>query len=227
MLNDTDRAEEAEMCLVSNRKKETIDMEIPLSADVRCGGSSCGSSVAIVLNPVTEQVTHLVVKEGDHPHTQRLVPVDLVVQTTPKEIELRCSPAELSEMDPFVETEFLRTDLPYYGTDAVVYHWAFVRPKAEGRMVLVQHERIPPGELTIRRGAPVRGTDALLGKVDEFLVDPTDSHITHLVLREGHIWGQKDVSIPVSEIDRIHEDVVYLRLSKQEVQALPTVPIQR
>jgi sporulation protein YlmC with PRC-barrel domain len=202
-------------------------MEIPLSADVRCGSSSCGSSAAIVMNPVTEQVTHVVVKEKHAPHTQRLVPIDLVVETTPKHIELRCSPAELAKMDPFIETEWIKTEVPYYGTDAVVYNWAFVVPQLETKMVSVQHERIPPGELTIHRGAPVWGTDGHLGKVDEFLVDPTDSHITHLVLREGHLWGQKEVTIPVSEIDRIHEDVVHLRLSKEEVKALPSIPIQR
>jgi hypothetical protein len=202
-------------------------MEIPLSADVRCGGSSCGSSAAIVMNPVTEQVTHVVVKEKHAPHTQRLVPIDLVVETAPKHIELRCSPAELARMDAFIETEFIRTEVPYYGTDAVVYNWSFVVPEMETKMVSVQHERIPPGELTIHRGATVRGTDGRLGKVDEFLVDPTDSHITHLVLREGHLWGQKDVSIPVSEIDRIHEGGVELKLSKQQVEALPSIPIQR
>ena len=202
-------------------------MEIPLSAEVLCEGSSCGSSVAIVMNPVTEQVTHVVVKEKHAPHRQLLVPIDSVVETTPKRIELRCSPAELAKMDPFIETEYIKAEMPYYGTDAVVYNWAFVVPQMDTRMVSVEHERIPPGELTIRRGTPVRGTDGHLGKVDEFLVDPTDSHITHLVLREGHLWGQRDVSIPVSEVDRIHEDAVQLRLSKQEVEALPSIPIQR
>jgi sporulation protein YlmC with PRC-barrel domain len=215
------------MCSASDGKMEAIDMEIPLNADVRCGGTSCASSVAIVMNPVTEQVTHLVVKEKHAPHTQRLVPVDLVMETTPKHVELRCSPAELQRMDPFLETEFLRTEVPVYGTDALIYSWPFVVPEAETKLVRVEHERIPPGELTIRRGAPVAGTDGHLGQVDEFLVDPTDGHITHLVLREGHLWGQRDVSIPVSQIDRIDENAVQLKLSKQEVERLPIIAIRR
>jgi sporulation protein YlmC with PRC-barrel domain len=215
------------MCCISSSKKEAIDMEIPLSGDVRCGGSSCGSAAAIVMNPVTEQVTHVVVKEKHAPHTQRLVPIGLVLETTPEYIELRCSSAELARMDALVETEFIKTEVPHYGTDAVVYSWPFVVSQTETKMVSVQHERIPPGELTIHRGAPVRGTDGRVGKVDEFLVDPADSHITHLVLREGHLWGEKDVSIPVSEIDRVHEGVVELRLSKREVEGLPTIPVRR
>ncbi len=202
-------------------------MEIPLSADVRCRGRTCGSPVAIVLNPVSEQVTHFVVKERRSPHTERLVPIDMVVETTPEHIELRCSAAELSEMDSFIEREFLRTKVPHYGADAVVYQWAIVRPEMETKTVVVQHEKIPPGELAVRRGAHVECTDGHIGKVDEFLADPNSGYITHLVLREGHLWGQKDVSIPISEIDRIDEDAVYLRLSKQQVEALPTIPIHR
>ena len=49
--------------------------------------------------------------------------------------------------------------------------------------------------------------------------------MTHLVMREGHLWGKKDVVIPVSEVDRIEEDTVYLKLSKDEVQALPAIPV--
>lgn len=37
--------------------------------------------------------------------------------------------------------------------------------------------------------------------------------ITHLVLRESHLWGQKDVTIPVSEIDRMEDNVVYHKLN--------------
>ena len=64
-------------------------------------------------------------------------------------------------------------------------------------------------------------------KVDEFLVDLADGHITHLVLREGHLWGQKDVTIPVSEIQRIEKDTVYLRLDKHDVEKLPGIPVKR
>ena len=57
--------------------------------------------------------------------------------------------------------------------------------------------------------------NAQTGCVDEFPVDPANGHITHLVLREGHLWGQEDVTIPISEIARIEEGTVYLKLNKQ------------
>ena len=87
--------------------------------------------------------------------------------------------------------------------------------------------RIPAGEVVIRRGTSVEATDGAVGKVDEFLVDPEDDSISHLVLREGHLWGKKDVTIPVSEIDKITDEAVYLKLDKETIETLPTVPVRR
>ena len=39
-------------------------MEIPLQAQVECTDGLCGRSVYVLINPVTDQVTHLVVKEA-------------------------------------------------------------------------------------------------------------------------------------------------------------------
>jgi sporulation protein YlmC with PRC-barrel domain len=86
---------------------------------------------------------------------------------------------------------------------------------------------VPPGELAVRRRAHVKAIDGRVGQVDEFLVDPVSEHITHLILREGHLWGQRDVTVPVSEIARIEEDTVHLKLTKAQIEALPTIPLRR
>jgi sporulation protein YlmC with PRC-barrel domain len=91
----------------------------------------------------------------------------------------------------------------------------------------IEHLHIPSGELAMRRGARVQATDGRVGQVDEFLVNPVNGYITHLVLREGHLWGQKDVTIPVSQIERIEENAVYLKLDKHSIEALPAVPVSK
>ena len=103
--------------------------------------------------------------------------------------------------------------------------WPYALPESD--VIPLEYERTPPGELAIRRGAHVQATDGRVGQVDEFLIDPVNEHITHLVLREGHLWGQKDVTIPISEIDRFEEDTVYLKLDKDQIEALPTVSVRR
>ena len=73
----------------------------------------------------------------------------------------------------------------------------------------------------------MRATDGRVGRVDVFLVDPESGHITHLRLREGHPWGEKQVCIPVSAIDHIKEKVVHLKIDKKTIEAMPSIPVKR
>jgi sporulation protein YlmC with PRC-barrel domain len=91
----------------------------------------------------------------------------------------------------------------------------------------VKHEQIPGGELTAQRGTRVEATDGYVGKIDEFVVNPKNGDITHLVMREGHLWGQKDVIIPLSALGTTLNDTVFLKLDKHQIETLPTFPLHR
>jgi sporulation protein YlmC with PRC-barrel domain len=202
-------------------------MDIPINVEVLCAGKECGRSTSLVINPVNERITHLVVTEKAFPNIERLVPVDKILASSPNSIQLRCDQKEMSDMDTFEETDFIEagqieSSLPYSAPYEV---WPYAM--YEAMPMPLEHERIPTGEVAIRRGTPVKATDGNVGKVDEFLVDPEDDVITHLVLREGHLWGQKDVTIPVAEIERIADEAVYLKLNKKAIETLPTVPVRR
>ena len=56
-------------------------MDIPMNAEAYCADGLCGHSAYIIVNPISRQVTHLVVKERTAPHTERLVPVRWVMET--------------------------------------------------------------------------------------------------------------------------------------------------
>jgi uncharacterized protein YrrD len=198
-------------------------MDIPINAKVLCAdGHTCGHTTYVVLNPVIKTMTHVVVKRGVWPHDERLVPIELVTESALDHICLSCSKDKLAAMDSFIETDFIESEVDQYLTDSYVLAWPY--RYSEMRRIPVEHERIPIGELAVRRGARVEATDGYAGHVDGFLVDENSEHITHLVLREGHLWGQKDVAIPVSDIARIEEDVVHLRLDKESIEKLPVVP---
>jgi uncharacterized protein YrrD len=209
-------------------------MEIPLQAQVECTGGVCGRSSYVLINPVLDQVTHLVVREDSWPHTEYIVPVDVVSETVADTIQLRCSKAELEKMAPFVQTEFVEEKVPpaypYYGGYGygmgTYYYWPYVSYEST-MQVPVEHLQIPPGELAVRRGTRVEATDGYVGRVDEFVVNPENSHITHLVMREGHLWGQKDVIIPLSAMGDTREDTVLLKLDKHQIESLPTFPVRR
>ena len=128
------------------------------------------------------------------------------------------------QLEPFTATKFVQPDIPddFYGM-AEYRLWPYVLPEAD-IVGFLENEQVPPGELAVHRGSHVRATDGDVGRVDAFLVDRESEQITHLVLHEGHLWGQKDVLIPMSKIGRIEQDRVYLTLNKEEVANLPDVP---
>jgi sporulation protein YlmC with PRC-barrel domain len=202
-------------------------MDIPLNAQVRCVDGECGRSTYVIINPVSRQVTHLVVRERGLATHERLVPIEWVTEATPELVRLRCTSEQLSNLEPFVETRYLREPLPDYERVAGTYYVHPYRVPEVVSTISVRERHIPRGERAVHRGARVEATDGHVGQIDEFLVDPQDSHITHLILREGHLWGQQDVTIPVSEIDRVEEDTVYLKLNKQSIEALPSIPVRR
>lgn len=191
-------------------------MDIPVHAEVKCSDGPCGRSDEVIVNPTTQQVTHLVVREEQGSYAERLVPVELVTQTSPGHVSLNCSMEQLGRMEPFVDHQYV----PIWPTGSFA-------PLGEPGIVVLSQERVPQGETAIHRGAHVEAMDGHLGRVDELLIDPSSERITHLVLREGHLWGQKDVTIPVSEIDHIEADRIYLKLDKHAVEELPAVPIHR
>ena len=207
------------------------DLQIPVGAEVNCTDGLCGKSTYVLINPVMKKVTHLVVMETTQHHLEYVVPIQSVAGMKNDTIQLRCTRAELQHMDPFVKTHYIREPMPgtVYGSGYGTGSYLMFPYTVGSTMswVPVDEQQIPPGELAVRRGTRVEATDGAVGHVDEFLVYPGTGNITHLVMREGHLWGQKDVSIPISAIRKTREDVVSLNLSKQEIEALPSIPIHR
>ena len=201
-------------------------MRFPLNADVHCIDGLCGRSSYVVLNPVTEQITHIVVPEKQPSRVERLVPVILVSQTAAQVILLNCTLQEFSALEPFNQTEFVYGDLPHHATDpSLTLLWPYAVPAK--RIVDEKIRPIPPGDLAVRRGARVQATDGRAGRVDEFLVDPDSGYITHLCVRESRRRGDWRACIPVSEIAEIKEDVVHPKVDKKAVACMVSIPAKR
>jgi hypothetical protein len=209
-------------------------MEIPLQAQVECTDGICGRSAYVLIDPLIEQVTHLVVREDSYPNTEYVVPVGVISTTIADTIRLNCNKAELERMKPFVKTEFVESKVPIINIGfasgmyrmGTYYFMPYVAPETTIQ-VPVERLQIPPGELAVRRGTHVEATDGYVGKVDEFVVSPETGHITYLVMREGHLWGAKNVIIPLSAMDDTGDDTLFLNIDKHQIESLPTFPVHR
>ena len=90
--------------------------------------------------------------------------------------------------------------------------------------LLVEHERVPPGELALHHDTRVEASDGLVGHVEAFVVRWDDDRVTVVVVRRVHWWWRQDVEIPTTAIERIDTDAVHLSLSRARVRALPKIP---
>jgi len=211
--------------------------QFTIGTEVSCTDGVVGKLHRVIIDPVAETVTHLVVGPALEPERARLVQIDLVdlVGGTGDEIRLHCTKAEFENLDPAEETQVIPASDVYggYGPEEIAFlpYWglgggAVVPGIAPGGGELVPQEvitdSVPLGEVEVRRGDPVRATDGDIGHVQGLVVDRDSRHVTHVLLQEGHLWGRKEVAIPISAVAST-SDGIKLKLARQDVQDLPPV----
>ena len=201
-------------------------MDFPLGAEVHCRDGRCGRSTYVILNPVSDQITHIVVRETKPSRIERLVPNNLISNTAAEVILLCCDKEEFSNLEPFNQTYFVHSELPHYATDPkLTLLWPYA--VASERTIDMSIRSLQEGELAVHRGTKVRATDGSVGKVDAFLVDEETCQISHLVVRADRRWKDEMVIIPLSLIEQIKEDKVYLNVKKSVVADIPPHQINR
>jgi sporulation protein YlmC with PRC-barrel domain len=215
-------------------------VRLELDRPVLCEDEEVGNLADLVVDPIAKRVTHLVVKAKHEAASSHLVPIGLV---EPSEqvggVVLTCSRAELDALPAVEEFQYLRLGdvethdpnwdvgvsdvlaLPYYDSTGLAGP-----VEAVGDMGVV-YDRVPKGEVELRRASRVMASDGhYIGDVDGFLVDAED-HITHFVLERGHLWGRREVTVPIGAVGSVESDVVTLTLSKAEVGDLPSHKVHR
>jgi sporulation protein YlmC with PRC-barrel domain len=90
---------------------------------------------------------------------------------------------------------------------------------------VVTYDSVPVGEVQVLRGEHVHATDGDIGQVEGLVIDPDSHQVTHVLLQEGHLWGRKEVAIPIGAVTRV-EAGIRLNLSKRQVEDLPPVAIE-
>ena len=216
--------------------------EFTIGAEASCSDGPVGKVSRVVVNPVAKALTHLVVEPGFRRGPSRLVPLDLV-DGGPSEVRIGCTKAEFENLEPAEETKFIpRTTAtvsygagdvlswPYYGAGGVGDLDGIGGVGGMGAEAATRPRRRSPttpfrwARWSVRRGQPVLATDGAIGHVQGLVVDPGSGHVTHVLLQEGHLWGRKEVAIPISAVDTT-VDGTQLKIAKQDVENLPPVNI--
>jgi sporulation protein YlmC with PRC-barrel domain len=210
--------------------------QFTIGAEASCTDGVCGEVSRVVIDPVARALTHLVIEPKHRQGLGRLVPLDLIDATT-GDIRLRCTVAEFEELEFAEETQFLPGSSDYEGyepEEALLWpYYGLGVGMMGGRNVLgmghvpqpITYDTVPLGEVVVRRGAPVHATDGEIGRVQGLVIDPRNHHVTHVLLQEGHLWGRKEVAIPIGAVTGV-TDGIRLNITKQEVQDLPPADVE-
>jgi sporulation protein YlmC with PRC-barrel domain len=229
--------------------------EFTIGAEVSCEDGVCGELRRVVVNPIKRAITHLVVEPKYGQNVGHLVPIDLVDTTTARELRLRCTLTQFEGLDDAEETKFLpgasgqwgyqqnqMLSMPFFGLRGMGMGMGGMGMGMGGLGMggmgmggmgmgmgggprAITSDKVPAGEVEVRRGQRVNASDGPIGRIHGFVVDPSDHQVTHVLLDEGHLWGKKEVCVPSSSVTGIDDDGVHLSLSKKEVGDLPPVDI--
>jgi sporulation protein YlmC with PRC-barrel domain len=199
--------------------------QFTIGAEVRGSDGGLGELKRVVVNPIAKTVTHLLIEPKHRQGLGRLVPLDLVQGTGGGEIRLGCTKADFDQFDFAEETSFRPgVDDSYAGYEpGDAFAWPYFGGNSS---VPVTSVAVPVGEVSVRRGDPVHATDGDIGKVEGLVVESRGHHVTHVLLQEGHLWGRREVAIPIEAISSV-ESGIRLKISKQDVQDLPPIDLDR
>jgi sporulation protein YlmC with PRC-barrel domain len=202
--------------------------QFAIGAVASCTDGVCGDVTTVLIDPVTRAMTQIVVEPKHRKGLGRLVPVDLVGQVTDCRVQLSCTIAEFEQLAHAEETQFLPGSgghADYAAGEVLAQPFLGLTEVIGDVPQAVTYDTLPLDTVAIRRGEQVEASDGKIGVVHGLVVDPRDHRVTHVLLEEGHLWGHKQIAIPISAVNKVDTEV-RVDLTKHQVEKLPLVEVE-
>jgi len=214
-------------------------MRVNLDAKVRASdGEEIGSVDRAVVDPRTNEVTHMVVRTGTIFGRDIMVPREDLERATLEgdTIQLDLTRDELEQFPDFVMDQYGAPPPTWvapagYGFPSTGYAWPIAVDPMMGEMPMMlpdddlDADLDEPDQVTLTKGALVmdRNSDDI-GVVDDVRFDVETGRLQGFVLRVGGalrtLFGGGDtVEVSRHQIERVGESMVHLRLAKEEIEA--------
>lgn len=199
-------------------------------------GKKVGKLDRIVVEPGTNEITHLVVEKGFLFTTDKVVPMDMVGSSTEEKINLRIDSHELEQLPDFLDVEYVpaRND-PATRTASTIATKEKIRslylyPKAgtfgpfsthSATHYARQTENIPEGTVALKENAEVITRNGEhVGNVERILTAPQEDRATHIVISEGLFLKERKI-VPTRWIKTVLTDKIHLSVDSELVDSLP------
>ena len=200
-------------------------------------GEKVAELYQIVIDPASDQITHLVAKKGFLFPSDKLIPISLVVSSNEDQIKLYDFDGDFDDLDEFVEVEFVKSERerknslldsegttvpPLLAYPPAGHGFGYVPvinypEQPETEMV----KNIPDETVDIPKNARVLGLNGEhVGNVEEVMVDPTSDQISHFVISKGLFFTEEKL-IPASWVRGYDSNKLKLVVNEKIIENLP------
>lgn len=203
------------------------------------GGEEVGKINRFILDPATNEVTHIVIQKGWLLPEDKVVPFEMISSDEDR-IVLQEEVGSFDDLPSFEETHFVRAtdDDPHnmgLAGDPVYrytpgYYWYPV-PAGLGYSGLVPGynpwpavettRNIPDNTIPLKEGTDVISSDGEhVGDVERLFIDPDSNRTTHFLMSQGLLFKDRKL-VPADWVTSIEEDKVHLAVPSRLLQRLP------
>jgi uncharacterized protein YrrD len=203
------------------------------------GGEEVGKINRFVLDPATNEVTHVVIQKGWLLPEDKVVPFQMI-SADEEQIVLRDEVGPFDQLPSFEETHFVRVmddDLRDRGSagDPVYqhtpgYYWYPIHPNLGYRGLGPAYAAWPAAETTrnipdntvpLKEGTDVISADGEhVGDVERLFVEPDSNRTTHFLISQGLFFKDRKL-VPIDWVTSIEEDQVHLAVPSRLLERLP------
>jgi uncharacterized protein YrrD len=218
-------------------RKEIFYMELKEGTDVfTASGEQVGKINRFVLDPETNEVTHIVVQKGWLLPEDKLVPIEMIHTATEKRVVLDETVRDLDQLPPFEETHYVEITEDTQRTGASnyrympAYYWypptGYIGYPGfgsayHGWLPTETTRNIPSDTVPLEEGANVISSEGEhVGDVERLVVDPESHKATHFIISEGLLFKERRL-VPAHWVRSIEEEKVHLRVPTRLLERLP------
>lgn len=207
------------------------------------GGKEVGKINRFILDPKTNEVTHIVVQKGWLLPEDKVVPFDRVRSATEDKVILNENIDDFNQLPPFEESHFVRVsdedglnasrrtgEYPSYRS-APAYYWyppsGYVGYPAYGMGLapwppMETQQNIPANTIPMKEGIDVVSSDGKhVGDVERLFVERETNKATHFLISQGLLFKDHKL-VPASWVKSATEDKVQLAVSAKVLESLPS-----
>jgi sporulation protein YlmC with PRC-barrel domain len=205
------------------------------------GGEQVGKVNRFVLDPATNELTHIVIQKGWLLPEDKVVPFEMVKSAVGESVVLSEEVGDFDKLPPFEETQFIRVmddrpedaipapDPRYEYTPA--YFWYPAQSNIGFPGLALGHYAWPSGEtkrnipedtVPLKEGTNIISSDGKhVGDVERLFLEGDSNKVTHFVISQGVLFKDRKL-VPAHWVKSVEEDEVHLVVSSQLLERLPS-----